>query len=196
MRHLYDIQPSMWTIERRNMAKVSKKSRTTKGFNLLELTIVIACASILTLMVGIFMADGQRNWNRLFGRVYGDTAVDSFAAHKTFDTICRKASLRKYVIGEADDTLELYYWDLGSSASTPENYAQFYLLDDVLYVQHGELQSGTWQPDTSTALTPVNIANQVESVKFEAQGISIQMFLTYIDEDAMPVVCSTVRHND
>ena len=178
------------------MKKELKKLRVTNGFSVIELVIVIATAAILIFSVGVFMGNVQGNWNHLFCRVYKNTAVDSFAAHRVFDTICRKASLQKCVIGDNDDTLEVYYWDLGSSASMPENYAQFFLSDDVLYVQHGKLQTGTWQPDTSTALTPINIANHVESVKFETRGTSIQMYLTYIDEDAAPLVCSTIRHNN
>ena len=178
------------------MIKSREKKRQQKGFTLIELVIVIAIAAMMTLGVGIFLADGQRGWNRLFSRVYGDATVDGFAAHRVFDSICRKASSRKYVIGEDGDTLELYYWDSGSSASTPENYAQFYLQDDELYVTHGNLESGTWQPDTSTSTTPILIASQVESVKFDTKGTSVQMFLTYADEATMPVVCSTVRHND
>ncbi|MBL7214936.1 MAG: hypothetical protein ISS71_04585 [Phycisphaerae bacterium] len=178
------------------MTKKLKNPRAAGGFNLIELVIVIASAAILTLTVGVFLGNGQKSWNHLFNRVYGDMAIDSFTAHKVFDSICRKASLRKYVIEDEGQTLELYYWDSGSSALTPENYARFYSVDNVLYVRHGKLQAGTWQPDTSTALTPINIANNVESIKFETQGTSIRMFLAYTGENTMPVVCSTVRHND
>lgn len=177
------------------MVKKTKIKYRINGFTLIELVIVMASAAMLTLTIGVFLANGQRNWNRLFNRVYRDTIVDGFAAHRVFDSICRKASLKKYVIGEDADTLEVYYWDSGSSASTPENYAQFYLSNDVLYVRHGELQAGTWQPDIATATAPINVASQVKSVKFRAQGTAIQMFLAYNDENTMPVVCSVVRHN-
>jgi len=175
-----------------------KKSLTTiqqaSGFTLIEVIIVIALAALMTLGVGIFLADGQRGWNRLFSRVYGDEIVDGFAAHEVFDSICRKASTRKCIIGDDGETLEVYYWDSGSTAATPENYAQFYLDGDELYVQHGQLQSGTWQPGGSSKL-PIKLAGGIESVKFDSQGTSIQMFLTYTDDDTMPIVCSTVRHN-
>ena len=77
------------------------KTRHLRGFTLIEMMVVIALAGVMTLGVGIFLANGQRNWNRLFGRVYGETAIDGFAAHKAFDSVCRKASTRKYVIGDS-----------------------------------------------------------------------------------------------
>ena len=178
------------------MVRPQNQKRHKKGFTLTELIIGIAIAAMMIWGVGIFLADGQRGWNRLFGRVYGDATVDGFAVHRAFDSICSKASSRKCVIGAGGDSLELYYWDLGSFASTPENYAEFYLQGDQLYVRHGDLTSGTWQPDTSTSTTPIKIASQVESVKFDTKGTSVQMFLRYADETTMPVVCSTVRHND
>lgn len=178
------------------MLKKIKKLRAVNGFSLIELLMVIAAASILIFAIGAFMGNGQRSWNHLFGKVYGSTTVDGFVVHRAFDTICRKASVRKYAIGDDGDTLELYYWDTESSAATPENYAKFYLSDNVLYVQHGKLRSGTWQPDTASASTPISIAAQVKSVKFEAQGTSMTLYLTYQDKEAMPVFCSSVRHNN
>jgi prepilin-type N-terminal cleavage/methylation domain-containing protein len=176
------------------MTESPKKTKRASGFTLIEMAVVISLAALMTLGVGIFLADGQRGWNRLFSRVYGETAVDGFAAHKVFDSVCRKASSRKHVIGAGGDTLEVYYWDTGSTASTPEQYARFYLEGDELYVQHGALQSGTWQPGSPSG-SPVKIAGGIESVTFDARGTSLQMFLTYTDEETMPIVCSTVRHN-
>jgi len=165
-----------------------------KGFTMIEVVVVIAMVGIMTLGAGILLADGQKSWGRLFGRVYGDSAIDSFAVQKAFDTVCRKASLRKYVLNEAADSLELYYWDLSSTASTPENYACFYLSNEEVFVEYGTTQTGTWQPDT--AVMTVKLAGDVESLTFTVQGTSVQMFLSYADETMMPVVCSSVRHND
>jgi hypothetical protein len=142
------------------------------------------------------LANGQKSWGQLFGRVYGDSAIDSFAAQKAFDTVCRKASLRKYVLNEAADSLELYYWDGSSAASTPENYARFYQSGEDMFVEYGSTETGTWQPDGGAPVTTVKLASDVESLKFTAEGTSVQMFLSYTDETMMPVVCSSVRHND
>jgi prepilin-type N-terminal cleavage/methylation domain-containing protein len=166
------------------------------GFTLIEVMIVIAIAGIITLGVGVLLANGQKSWGSLSERVYGDSAIDSFAVQKAFDAVCRKSSLRKYVLNGAANSLELYYWDTSSTASTPENYARFYLNDEDMFVEYGTTQTGTWQPDTGASVTTIKLARDVESLKFTVQGTSVQMFLNYIDEKMMPVVCSSVRHND
>jgi len=167
-----------------------------KGFTMTELVAVIAMVCIITLGVGVLLANSQKSWGTLFGRVYGDSAVDSFAAQKAFDTVCRKASLRKHVLSETGDSLELYYWDDSSTASTPENYARFYQNEDEVFVEYGKMQTGLWQPDEETPATTVKLADAIESLKFTVQGTSVQMFLNQTDTAMMPVVCSSVRHND
>ena len=162
----------------------------------MEVLVVIAMVGIMTLGAGVLLANGQKSWGRLYGRVYGDSAMDSFAVHKAFDTVCRKASLRKYGLSGSGDSLELYYWDPSSTASTPENYARFYLSNEEVFVEYGTTQTGTWQPDTAAPVTTVKLAGEVESLTFTVEGTSVQMFLSYIDETTMPVVCSSVRHND
>jgi hypothetical protein len=166
------------------------------GFTLTEVVTVIAMAGIITLGVGVLLANGQKSWGTLTERVYGDSAIDSFAAQKAFDTVCRKASLRKQVLSAAGDSLELYYWNTSSTASTPENYARFYQSTDQVFVEHGTMQTGTWQPDDGASVTTIKLADDIESIKFTVQGTSVQMFLNYEDTAMMPVVCSSVRHND
>ena len=161
-----------------------------------ELVTVMAMVGIITLGVGVLLANSQKSWGTLFERVYGDSAIDSFAAHKAFDTVCRKASLRKYVLSESGDSLELYYWDNSSTASTPENYARFYQSDDEVFVEYGQNQSGTWQPDTEADPTTIQIARDVASLKFAFEGTSVQMYLNYTETNMMPMVCSSVRHNE
>ena len=167
-----------------------------KGFTLTEVVAVIAMVGIITLGVGVLLANSQKSWGTLFERVYGGSAIDSFAAHKAFDTVCRKASLRKYVLSESGDSLELYYWDNSSTASTPENYARFYQSDDEVFVEYGQNQSGTWQPDTEADPTTIQIARDVDSLKFTFEGTSVQMYLNYTETNIMPMVCSSVRHNE
>lgn len=177
------------------MQKARKHLRKSKAFSLIELIAAVSSAAILVLAVAVFLGNGQRNWNHLFERVYGQTVTDSFVAHKIFDAICRKASTRKVVVEDNGQTLELYYWDAGSSEPTPENHARFYLSDDELYVRHGKMQPGTWQPDHENVGEPLLVTAGLESVKFTTQGTSVQMYLTYADETLMPVICSTVPHN-
>ena len=161
-----------------------------------ELVTVMAMVGIITLGVGVLLANSQKSWGTLFERVYGGSAIDSFAAHKAFDTVCRKASLRKHVLNESGDSLELYYWDDSSTASTPENYARFYQSNDEVFVEYGQNKSGTWQPDTEADPTTIQIARDVDSLKFTFEGTSVQMYLNYTETNIMPMVCSSVRHNE
>ena len=163
---------------------------------MVEMVTVIALVSVVILGIGVLLGDGQRNLMRQRQRVYSDTATDGFAAQKAFDAVCRKASTRKAVLSEDGQSLELYYWDAASSAATPENYARFYQSDDQVVVEHGKLQSGTWQPDLEAPASTVSIARHIQSVAFEAQGTALRMFLMFEDSGLMPIVCSAVRHND
>ena len=164
-----------------------------KGFSLIEMIVAMAAVSVIVLGIGVFLSNGQRNWNDLFDRVYNDSNIDGFAVQQVFDSVCRKASMRKATISDDSQTLELYYWNAGSTASIPECYARFYVSNDDLYVEHGTLQSGTWTPDSRTAY--IKVADDIDSLKFDVQGASVQMYMTCQDEEAMPVVCSSVRHN-
>ncbi len=167
-----------------------------RGFTLTELVAVIAMVGIMTLGAGVLLANSQKSWGNLFTRVYSDAAIDSFAAQKAFDTVCRKASLRKHVLSEDADSLELYYWDDSSTAAIPENYARFYQSDEELFVEYGKTQTDTWQPDTDIDPTTIQLARNVDSVKFTLEGTSVQMYLNYTDADMTPMVCSSVRHNE
>lgn len=177
------------------MLKKNKKGSAAKGYNLIEMMVAMLAASVLLFAIGAFMGNGQKTWNRLFAKVHGETTVDGFAAHGAFQTICRKASVRKCVISEDGEMLELYYWDKDSTAPVPDNYAQFYLSDEALFVEHGKLKSGTWQSDPSQGTSTIQIANRVKTVAFQSNGAAMHMHLTFLDENTMPVVCSSIRHN-
>ncbi len=171
------------------------QSVRARGFTLMEVTVTMLLVGIITLGVGVLLASGQKSWGNLFGRVYGDSAVDGFVAQKAFDTVCRKASLRKYVLSESGDSLELYYWQTSPTTSTPEKYARFYQSGENLFAEYGSMQSGTWQPDTTAPVTTVKLAGGVDSLTFTVEGTSAQMFINYIDDTVTPVVCASVRHN-
>ena len=173
-----------------------RKHPRTTGFTLMEVVVVIALAGVITLGVGVLLANSQKNCGQLFERVHGDSASDSFVTHKAFDTVCRKASSRKYSLSDSGDWIELYYWNSGSTALTPENYARFYQAGNNALVEYGKLKSGTWQPDAGQSTATVTLASNINSLNFTVAGTSIQMFLKYLDTERLPVVCSSVRHND
>lgn len=162
----------------------------------METMVVIAMVGIVTLSVGVLLANSQKNWNQLLGRVYSDEATDSIALQNVFDNICRKSSLSKYILGTDADSLEMYYWDSVSTSATPENYGFIYQNNDDVYVEYGKLQFGTWQKDGSEPTSTIQIARGVDMLKFVLLGTSVQMYVTFIDEDTLPVVCSSVRRNE
>ena len=166
------------------------------GFTMTELVVVIAMVGIITLGAGVLLANSQKSWGQLFGRVYGDSAVDGFAAQKAFDAVCRKSSLRKHILSQDKDSLELYYWDNNSTVSVPENYARFHQSDDSLFVEYGKTETDAWQPDTEIEPATILLARDLETVKFTLEGTSVQMYLDYTDAAMMPVMCSSVRHNE
>jgi prepilin-type N-terminal cleavage/methylation domain-containing protein len=170
-------------------------SKTSKAFTLIEMAVAMLIVSLLTFGAGTLLAGGQRNWNVLYGRVYGDPAVDGFLVQRVFDSVCRKASLRKCVLSENRDSLEVYYWDEASIAETPENYARIYLEDSEVYVEHGKLCIGSWDVDSQAESTTMRIAQQVSSLAFELKDKAVRMYLTYEDEKILPVISSAVRHN-
>ncbi|MCE5185505.1 MAG: prepilin-type N-terminal cleavage/methylation domain-containing protein [Planctomycetaceae bacterium] len=171
------------------------KGESYKGFTLIELMVTMSIISVVTLAAGMLLAGGQHNWNRLYGRVYGDPATDSFLIQRVFDAICNKASLRKCVIGEGQDSLEVYYWDHESIADTPENYARIYREDADVFLEHGRMLAGTWQVDTESETNSLVLAHAVDQLIFAAQDTALRMYLTYQDPNILPVVSSAVRHN-
>lgn len=175
--------------------KTTTSPARLKAFSLMEMVVVIAIAGILTLGIGVLLANSQSNWNRLVGRVYSDQVTDSFAIQNVFDRICRKSTLSKQVLGDDADSLELYYWDADSVSSVPENYAIIYQSDETVFVEYGKLQSGTWQKEDSEPTSTIMIARGVDTLKFTVTGTSVQMYLAYTDPDILPVICSSVHRN-
>ena len=175
-----------------------KQAMTTtrrRGVTLIELVVAILLAAILSLVVGVLLVSSHKHWNALYNRVHRSETVDGFAAHRMFDTVCRKASYRKALLGSGNDSLELYYWDDGSQADTPENYARFYLSGNTLIAEHGKTLSGSWTPDGKRPTRQAVAASNVDRVRFDVQGASVQMILYYTDAALAPSISSSVRHN-
>ena len=152
------------------------------GFTLIELTVAMAAGAILTLCVGILIADNQKNFNQIYRRVNGDATTDGFAARKAFDSICRKASLRNYFLSEDLQTLEVYYFSPASTGTFPDKYACFYPSGSDLILEHGTLKPDTWEKDDSIPST-FALARNLDRVQFQVNGTAMQMFL-YFDSSA------------
>ena len=109
-----------------------------RGLTLVELVTAMALVGVLTVVVGTLLVSSNKHWNALFNKVYRQETTDSFAAHRVFDSVCRKSSYRKAILGQDNASLELYYWDTDSASETPDHYARFYLLDSDVMVEYGK----------------------------------------------------------
>lgn len=176
-----------------------KKNSTTptcrRGFTLVELATAVALIGVLTLVVGTLLVSSHKHWNGLFGRVYRQETTDAFAAQRVFDNICRKASCRKAILESGNTSLELYYWNTGSTSETPDNFARFYLDGSDLTVESGATKYGTWTPDFNKPTKNVSVASNIRQVHFTVQNASVQMMLEYEDETLAPLICASVRQN-
>jgi len=180
-----------------NKKPFEKSGIFRSGFTLLEMAIGIIAAAVLTMSVGVLLADGQKYYNRLYTRVNGPSATDTYVVRQAFDAICRKASWRKCIISPDNSELTLYYYRTGSTSLIPDQYAHFYISDGQLFVEHRDLKSGTWIPDTSIDTTQVLLASQVNEVKFSTQGTAVSILLFFEQQTgALPVSCTAVRHNE
>lgn len=166
-----------------------------RGFTLIELVTGTVLVMMVVLIVGTLMVYGQKHWTTLFGRVYRQEAVDTFTVHRAFDSICRKATYRKAVLGSNNRSLELYYWQPGSTAAIPEHYARFYLSGTDFMIEYGRTRPDAWLPDDSQPVRQFTAATRVADVRFELQGQAVQMILHYLDDTLPLSICSSVRHN-
>jgi hypothetical protein len=166
----------------------TKKSKFRSGVTIVE--VVIAAAASIIVMVGVGMAvvDGQRGWNRMYSRTYADVVTDGYVARKMFDTAVRKASREMYLIDDASQWVEVYYYS-SPSASKVDRYARFSVSSGDLNVEYGELEPRA----TSSNQT---VCSNVSSVSFSGGGTSIQMILNLDDgTQSTTVTCSAVMHN-
>ncbi|MHC4645456.1 MAG: type II secretion system protein [Planctomycetota bacterium] len=162
-----------------------------KGFTLVELMVTVGIVAIVILGVGVALVDSQRGWHKMYDRVHGEVATDSYVAKITFDKIVRKSSQRRHIIGTQNITL-FYYNSLTSTRL--DRYAAFRRAGRDLLVDYGDVDdSGTpLRPSTTTPL-----ARNVEVVKFVVEGACVKMLLKLDDgKESVTVTSSAVRHNE
>lgn len=176
---------------------INRQNRTiNRGFTLIEMLVAIVASSILILCVGTLLASSQQQYNRINDRVNGPIATDGLAAQRTFDAVCRKSSWRKCQLDMSGSDLTLYYYRTGSTSSIPEKYARFHLIGEQLVVDHGDLKSGQWIPDTSSTPVRMVLTDRAENVQFTLQDQSISMVLTFDPAaNVQPITCASVRNN-
>lgn len=167
------------------------KSKLTsqRGFALLELAITIVISAIVILGVAVVLVSNQSAWNHMYNKAHSDVVTDGFVAKKTFDTLIRKASKENFLINDAGNLLEIYYYSDEDSASV-DRYARFYELNGCLILEHGK-----YEPRET--LTVQTVCENVSNCIFTRAGRSAQMILTLDNGSQTTIVsASAVMHNE
>jgi competence protein ComGC len=167
------------------------KSKLTsqRGFALLELAITIVISAIVILGVAVVLVSNQSAWNHMYNKAHSDVVTDGFVAKNTFDTLIRKASKENFLINDAGNLLEIYYYSDEDSASV-DRYARFYELNGCLILEHGK-----YEPRET--LTVQTICENVSNCFFTRAGRSAQMILTLDNSSQTTIVsASAVMHNE
>jgi prepilin-type N-terminal cleavage/methylation domain-containing protein len=171
----------------------NKKLTTQPGFTLIELMVATVLATIVIFGISVMLNDSQRGWHRMYNRIYSDVVTDSYIARKTFDAVIRKSDREKYLLDNAGNWLEVYYY-ADANSTTADRYARFYYdpagdPNNLLNVEYGIVEPRETL-DTQT------ICGNVSSCTFTGAGRSAQMILTLNDgSQTATVVTSSVMHN-
>ena len=175
------------------------KSKLTsqRGFTLVELAITMAISTIVILGVAIVLVNSQSAWNHMYSKAHSDVVTDGFVAKKTFDAVIRKASKENFLINDAGNLLEIYYYKDEDSDSV-DRYARFYELNGRLILEHGEYEPREESEEESReTLTVQTVCENVSNCIFTRAGRSAQMILTLDNGSQTTIVsASAVMHNE
>ena len=172
------------------------KLRVQRGFTIIELTIAAAIGLIVMLGITAILVDSQRGWQRMYNAIYSDVVTDSYAAGKTFDAVVRRATKTRFLLDEAGNWAEVYYYADANSAVV-DRYARFYYDSDPntggrLYIEYGTVTSDGVKGASSTQ----TVCENVQSCTFEGAGRAAQMILILNDgSQRATVMSSAVMHN-
>ena len=165
-----------------------KRPGARKGFTLVELMITTVIMIIVGLAIGVVIVEGQTGWNFMYERMNSDVVTDGYVARKKFDTVMRKASREKLLLGEGGGWIEVYSYSSSSSTSV-DRYSRFYVSDGDLNFEFGQL-------NPRVTLSVDTVCGNVSACTFRQAGASIQMTLT-LDNGTQTntIVSSAVTHN-
>ena len=167
-----------------------KKVTNKRAFTLIEMTIAMAMATIVVSGTGILLMESQRGWSEMYNRVYDG---DAYVARKTFDSVVRKSSIKRELLGS--DWVEVYYYADPDTSTRLDRYARFYVTDEnELLVDYGDVDAGGISLGATTTVT---LAHNVTAASFSAVGACVRMTLMLDNNSGSPmVVSSSVRHNE
>jgi hypothetical protein len=162
-----------------------------RGVTLIELVITTAIVTMVILGVGVALVDTQRGWNKMYNRVYGEVAADSYVAKMVFDKNVRKASKKRYILGT--NSLTVFYY-AGLASTTLDRYANFRRGGSQLLVDFGEVDASGSPRSPSTTMVA---ARNVTATDFAVDGACVRMALKLNDgTESVSVTCSAIRHNE
>ncbi len=166
------------------------KPNSRRGLTLVELMVAIMLLVIFISAVAVILIDSQLGWSTMYSRIYSGVATDGYIARKTFDATIRKASREKYLLDEAGNWIEVYYYADDESVVV-DRYARFYYEQDnsQLNIEYGSLEP------KETLSTQV-ICGNVSGCTFKGNGRSIQMILVLDNgSQTATITSSAVMHN-
>lgn len=168
---------------------LKKKLTFQRGFTIIELVIAVMVACIVMLSIAVVVVDSQRGWHKMYERIYSDVVTDGYIARKTFDRVIRKASSEKFLLDDAGNWIEIYYYADGNSTAL-DRYARFYNDGNgQLNVEYGGLEP-------RETLSIHTVCGNVSSCVFKGAGRSAQMILTLDNgSQTATVISSSVMHN-
>ncbi|KPK75258.1 MAG: hypothetical protein AMJ79_11900 [Phycisphaerae bacterium SM23_30] len=165
-----------------------KNLNVRRGFTITELVITMIIAAIVMLSIGMVLSDSQKAWTRMHRTVFSEAATDTYVARQAFDSVIRRASREKILLGEDGAWIEIYCYQDKDSTEI-DHYIRLFESNGSLKIEHGDLEP-------RTTLSVWTVCNNVTHCVFKKVGRSAQMILTLDDgNQTFNVVSSAVLHN-
>ena len=180
------------------MRKAGTDRRAAGGFTLVEMMIGMVASSIMVLGVVNVLASNQKEYNQTYERVNGAVVREATEARLVFDVIVRKASVRKCLIGSANEYAEVFYYASATSTAL-DRYTRFYVSGTDLVAEHGQLTPGTFNHSLNNSPTTQVLAHHVTAgtCTFTQIGPTVSMALVLNDGRLdLPIVTTATRHNE
>jgi hypothetical protein len=201
-------------VKKYNLIMPVKNNNFRVGVTLIELVVTIIAAVILLLGITGILAAGHKNFKTMFKRTSEGVVPDAYAARRAFDTVVRKASIKRYDPSTVNITpssfIYVYYYSnpQNFNIEVPDRYAHFYQNGTQLILEQGNVPDFNANVSDLPAPTSTYIlADNVYSVNFSVFMYSVKMSLILdseiITENTnkletlkMSVTSTAVLHND
>ena len=169
--------------------KLQRSLTSLCGFTLIELVIAMSIGTAVFFGLAFMMGDAQRSWNNLHHKAYSSVTADSFAARNTFDRLIRKSSGKKFLVGPANEWIEVYYYNDINSTNT-DRYGRLYTDGSDLVVEYGKV-------DPRATVDKITLCSYVSKCEFGATDGAVQMWLDLVDgSDTVSVMSSAIMQNN